>query len=117
MKKNLKISFRNLELLAKFLVKTHNQGIHWGLFPSNTGDIDLVREYVPGDKRLDCRSSLRTGKVMSRTFSCTSFAINDQFLLTVSNPFIFKTPCSEIIAYFFFAPYGPIFAETNIPLG
>lgn len=68
MKRKLKTQFRKLEMSARSLVKNFNQGIHHGLFPSSAGDIDSVREYVPGDRRLDCRSSLKTGKVMSRTF-------------------------------------------------
>jgi hypothetical protein len=32
-------------------------------------DVDVVREYQPGDKRLDSRSSLRTNTTMSRVFT------------------------------------------------
>lgn len=61
--------FRSLELTVKKLINNFSSGIHRSYLMDNSGDIDVVREYQPGDKRLDCKSSLRAGKIMSRVFN------------------------------------------------
>lgn len=62
-------NFRSLELAVKNLINNFGSGIHRSYLLNNSGDVDVVREYQPGDKRLDCKSSLRAGKIMSRVFN------------------------------------------------
>lgn len=62
-------NFRSLELNTKNAISNFGSGIHRSYLLGGAGDVDIVREYQPGDKRLDCRSSLRVGKVMSRVFN------------------------------------------------
>jgi len=61
--------FRNLELLAKYHIDTFSTGSHLSLLKDKLMDIDTVREYQPGDKKLDSKSSIKTGKIMSRVFN------------------------------------------------
>lgn len=61
--------FRSLELLAKYHIDTFFTGSHLSLLKDKLMDIDTVREYQPGDKKLDSKSSIRTGKIMSRVFN------------------------------------------------
>lgn len=67
--KRQKRDFRSLELTAKFLISNFGSGIHRSLLADSSGEVDITREYQPGDKRLDSKTSLRVGKVMSRVFN------------------------------------------------
>lgn len=65
----MKKRFRSLELIAKRYLDTFSSGIHATLLKDSLIEVDVVREYQPGDKRLDSKSSLKTGKTMSRVFN------------------------------------------------
>lgn len=65
----MKKNFRSLELIAKKYLNTYSSGIHATLQKDSLVDVDVVREYQPGDKRLDSKSSLKTSRVMSRVFN------------------------------------------------
>lgn len=58
-----------LEPLVKRYINQFGSGIHRSLLKDVVGDIDAVRDYVPGDKRLDSVASLKVGRVMSRVCS------------------------------------------------
>jgi hypothetical protein len=64
----LKRNFRSVEILVKKLISTFGSGSHISCLKDAIIDIDVVREYQPGDKKLDSKSSLRTSRTMSRTF-------------------------------------------------
>jgi uncharacterized protein (DUF58 family) len=65
----MKKKFRSLELIAKKYLESYSSGIHATLVKDSLIEVDVVREYQPGDKRLDSKSSLKTGKTMSRVFN------------------------------------------------
>ncbi len=65
----MKKKFRSLEITARRYLNTYSSGIHPTLVKDSLIEIDVVREYQPGDKRLDSKSSLKTGKSMSRVFN------------------------------------------------
>lgn len=65
----MKKNFRSLELVAKKYLDNFSSGIHGTLLKDSLIEVDVVREYQPGDKRLDSKSSLKTGKTMSRVFN------------------------------------------------
>lgn len=65
----MKKNFRSLELMAKKYLDNFSSGIHGTLLKDSLIEVDVVREYQPGDKRLDSKSSLKTGKTMSRVFN------------------------------------------------
>lgn len=65
----MKKRFRALELNAKKYLDAFSSGIHSTLLKDSLIEVDVVREYQPGDKRLDSKSSLKTGKTMSRVFN------------------------------------------------
>lgn len=80
----MKRKFRSLEFAAKTLINNFCSGSHGSILKDSIVDIDSIREYQPGDRKLDSKASLRTGQVMSRVFlpekSLTIF-----ILLDVSN--------------------------------
>jgi uncharacterized protein (DUF58 family) len=65
----LKKRFRALELVAKRYLEAFSSGIHATLLRDSLIEVDVVREYQPGDKRLDSKSSLKTGRTMSKVFN------------------------------------------------
>jgi hypothetical protein len=65
----MKKNFRSLELIAKKYLDNFSSGIHGTLLKDSLIEVDVVREYQPGDKRLDSKSSFKTGKTMSRVFN------------------------------------------------
>jgi len=64
-----KTRFHKLDPLVRRYINQFGSGIHRSLLKDSIGDIDAVREYVPGDKRLDSVASLKAGRVMSRVYS------------------------------------------------
>lgn len=65
----MKRKFRSLELTAKTLINSFGSGSHASYLKDSIIDVDVTREYQPGDKKLDSRSSLRTSLTMSRVFA------------------------------------------------
>src|SRR5581483_5048896 len=61
--------FRALEIVAKKYLDAFSSGIHSTFLKDSLVEIDVVREYQPGDRRLDSKSSLKTGRTMSRVFN------------------------------------------------
>src|SRR3989344_5662596 len=78
-----KTRFHKLDPLVRRYINQFGSGIHRSLLKDSIGDIDGVREYVPGDKRLDSVASLRVGRVMSRVYSPEK-SMNIFILLDVS---------------------------------
>lgn len=64
----MKRKFRSLELTAKTLINSFGSGSHASYLKDSIIDVDVTREYQPGDKKLDSRSSLRTQQTMARVF-------------------------------------------------
>ncbi len=75
--------FHLLDPLVKKAINQFGSGIHRSLLKDVVGEIDTVRDYVPGDKRLDSAASLKAGRVMSRACS-TEKSMNIFILLDVS---------------------------------
>lgn len=65
----LRKKFRSLELKAKTVVTSFFSGSHATLLKDSISDIDNSRQYQPGDKRLDSKSSLKANLTMSRIFN------------------------------------------------
>jgi uncharacterized protein (DUF58 family) len=65
----MKKNFRSLELQAKKYLNSYSSGIHATGLKDSLIEVDVVRQYQPGDKRLDSKSSLKTGTTMSRVFN------------------------------------------------
>jgi len=65
----LKKKFRPLEITAKKLVDSFGTGIHLSNLKDSLIEVDGTRSYQPGDKRLDSKSSLKSGELMSRVFN------------------------------------------------
>jgi uncharacterized protein (DUF58 family) len=61
--------FRSLELTARRLLSSFGSGSHVSLLKDSIIDVDVTRQYQPGDKKLDSRSSLRSSQTMSRVFT------------------------------------------------
>jgi hypothetical protein len=61
--------FRSLEVVAKQFINSYNSGGHLSSLHDSLIDVDTSRQYQPGDKRLDSRSSLRSSQTMSRVFN------------------------------------------------
>ena len=76
--------FYSLEPLIKKLINQFGSGIHRSLLKDIDGSIDAVRDYVPGDKRLDSVSSLKMGRVMSRI--CSTEKSMTIFILLDASP-------------------------------
>jgi len=64
----LKKNFRSLEVVAKSLINDFMVGTHVSSFKDTLVDIDTTREYQPGDRKLDSRTSLKATRAMSRVF-------------------------------------------------
>jgi hypothetical protein len=65
----MKKKFRSLDLIARKYLDTFSSGNHPTLLKDSLIEVDVVREYQPGDKRLDSKSSLKSGRAMSRVFN------------------------------------------------
>jgi len=65
----VKKHFRSLEVTVKKLLNSFATGGHVSSHKDSIIDVDVVREYQPGDRKLDSRSSLRTNTTMSRVFT------------------------------------------------
>jgi hypothetical protein len=65
----LKKKFRSLELAIKKLLNSYESGCHTSSLKDSLIDVDITRQYQPGDKKLDSRSSLRASETMSRVFT------------------------------------------------
>lgn len=65
----MKKNFRSLEIQAKKYLDSYYSGIHPTALKDSLIEVDVVREYQPGDKRLDSKASLKTGRTMSRVFN------------------------------------------------
>ena len=61
--------FRTLEVVAKQFINSYSSGVHLSSLHDSLIDVDTTRQYQPGDKRLDSRSSLRSSQTMSRVFN------------------------------------------------
>lgn len=61
--------FRTLEVVAKQFINSYSSGVHLSSLHDSLIDVDTSRQYQPGDKRLDSRSSLRSSQTMSRVFN------------------------------------------------
>ncbi len=81
--KNKKNRFYLLEPLVRKFINQFGSGIHRSLLKDVAGEIDTIKEYVSGDKRLDSVASLKAGKVMSRVCSPEK-SMNIFILLDVS---------------------------------
>ena len=64
-----KTNFRSLEIAAKTLINSFGTGSHISSLKDSIIDVDVTREYQPGDKKLDSRSSLKMSQTMSRVFT------------------------------------------------
>lgn len=65
----MKKHFRSLEINVRKLLNSYSTGGHVSSLKDSIIDVDVVREYQPGDRRLDSRASLRTSSTMSRVFT------------------------------------------------
>lgn len=65
----MKKRFRTLEIVAKNWINTFFSGPHLSSYKDSLIDVDTVRDYQPGDKKLDSKSSIKSGRVMSRVFN------------------------------------------------
>lgn len=79
----MKKNFRSIEITVKKLLNTFPTGGHVSSLKNSIIDVDVVREYQPGDKRLDSRASLRTNSIMSRVFTPDK-SMNVMLVLDVS---------------------------------
>ena len=77
----MKRKFRSLELTAKTMINSFGSGSHASSLKDSIIDVDVTREYQPGDKKLDSKSSLRASQTMSRVFApdkvMTTFLVLD----------------------------------------
>ena len=95
----MKKQFRSLELIAKKYLDSFSSGIHPTLLKDSLIEVDVVREYQPGDKRLDSKSSLKTGKTMSRVFN-PERSLNLFIILDISSSQYSKLDAAIITALY-----------------
>lgn len=95
----MKKRFRALELTAKKYLNAFSSGIHNTLLKDSLIEVDVVREYQPGDKRLDSKSSLKTGKTMSRVFN-PERSLNLFIILDISSSQYSKLDAAVITALY-----------------
>jgi uncharacterized protein (DUF58 family) len=95
----VKKRFRALELTAKKYLNAFSSGIHNTLLKDSLIEVDVVREYQPGDKRLDSKSSLKTGKTMSRVFN-PERSLNLFIILDISSSQYSKLDAAVITALY-----------------
>lgn len=95
----MKKRFRALELTAKKYLNAFSSGIHNTLLKDSLIEVDVVREYQPGDKRLDSKSSLKAGKTMSRVFN-PERSLNLFIILDISSSQYSKLDAAVITALY-----------------
>lgn len=95
----MKKRFRALELTARKYLNAFSSGIHNTLLKDSLIEVDVVREYQPGDKRLDSKSSLKTGKTMSRVFN-PERSLNLFIILDISSSQYSKLDAAVITALY-----------------
>lgn len=95
----MKKKFRALELAARKHLDSFSSGLHGTLLKDSLIEVDVVREYQPGDKRLDSKSSLKTGKTMSRVFN-PERSLNLYIILDKSSSQYTKLDASIITALY-----------------
>jgi len=95
----MKKRFRALELTAKKYLDAFSSGIHNTLLKDSLIEVDVVREYQPGDKRLDSKSSLKTGKTMSRVFN-PERSLNLFIILDISSSQYTKLDAAVVTALY-----------------
>jgi predicted glycosyltransferase involved in capsule biosynthesis len=95
----MKKKFRSLELVAKKYLDGFSSGLHSTFLKDSLIEVDVVREYQPGDKRLDSKSSLKTGKCMSRVFN-PERSLNLFIVLDISSSQYTKLEASIITALY-----------------
>jgi hypothetical protein len=95
----VKKRFRALELIAKRYLDAFSSGIHNTLLKDSLIEVDVVREYQPGDKRLDSKSSLKTGKTMSRVFN-PERSLNLFIILDISSSQYSKLEAAVVTALY-----------------
>lgn len=105
----MKKNFRSLELIARKYLDTFSSGIHGTLLKDSLIEVDVVREYQPGDKRLDSKSSLKTGKTMSRVFN-PERSLNLFIILDISSSQYTKLE-SAIVTALYLSYLGDICSE------
>lgn len=95
----MKKRFRALELTARRYLDAFSSGIHNTLLKDSLIEVDVVREYQPGDKRLDSKSSLKTGKTMSRVFN-PERSLNLFIILDISSSQYTKLEAAVVTALY-----------------
>lgn len=95
----MKKRFRALELYARKYLNSFSSGLHNTLLKDSLIEVDVVREYQPGDKRLDSKSSLKTGKTMSRVFN-PERSLNVFVILDISSSQYTKLDAAVITALY-----------------
>lgn len=95
----MKKKFRSLELTAKKYLDSFSSGLHGTLLKDSLVEVDVVREYQPGDKKLDSRSSLKSGRTMSRVFN-PERSLNIYIILDQSSSQYTKTEAAVITALY-----------------
>ncbi len=95
----MKKRFRALEITAKRYLDAFSSGIHNTLLKDSLIEVDVVREYQPGDKRLDSKSSLKTGKTMSRVFN-PERSLNLFIILDISSSQYTKLEAAVVTALY-----------------
>ena len=95
----MKKDFRSLEIIAKRYLDSYYSGIHTTLLKDSLIEVDVVREYQPGDRRLDSKSSLKTGKTMSRVFN-PERSLNLFIILDISSSQYTKIDAAIITALY-----------------
>lgn len=91
--------FRTLELTARKYLDSFSSGLHSTLLKDSLVEVDVVREYQPGDKRLDSKSSLKTGRTMSRVFN-PERSLNLFIILDISSSQYTKLDAAIITALY-----------------
>lgn len=104
-----KKNFRSLELATKKHIQTYSSGIHATHFRDSLIEVDVVREYQPGDKRLDSKSSLKIGKMMARVFN-PERSLNIFIILDLSSS-IYSNIDQALIAALYLCYIGDICNE------
>lgn len=61
--------FHNLEFKIRNLTKSLFSGIHHSSNFDSLIEVDTVRDYQPGDRKLDSRASIKSSRTMTRTFN------------------------------------------------
>lgn len=98
----MKYNFKAIELNVKKMINSFMDGIHQSLLQDTVYEIDTIHQYIPGDKKLDTKSSLRNGLLMSKVFNPLK-DVTVHILLDISGSQNFKK--EEIITVSLFLNY------------